>query len=275
MAQALSQMIGEADQVIIGIGSEWNWVKKGINNDPRYKQLIEYCSREGNQFLLPIVEYEYAYYNSDSRIDEAYEALKSLIGDKKYFLVSDLFLQDALLHGMDPEKCVYPCGNYMYLQTGNADDALIQAQSSEEFMDIVNTIHHLITDLDGNLGEDSTFSKPFMYGKQLYLNQKRHEYNTIHYNEMAYKDRWDEYMKYLSRTLNSNLLILELGVGLDYPTVVRWPFEKITFVNKKAYLVRVHEKLYHHTPEIESKTESIPMNSVDYILRESKGHEFE
>ena len=78
-------------------------------------------------------------------------------------------------------------------------------------------------------------------------------------------------MTYLSRTLNSNLLILELGVGLEYPTVVRWPFEKITFINKKAHLIRVHEKLYHHTPEIDGKTDSIPMNSVDYCLQESKG----
>ena len=63
----------------------------------------------------------------------------------------------------------------------------------------------------------------------------------------------------------------ELGVSLDYPTVIRWPFEKVTFVNNKAHLIRVHEKLYHHTPEIKEKTDSIQMNSVNYILQESEG----
>ena len=63
--------------------------------------------------------------------------------------------------------------------------------------------------------------------------------------------------------------MLELGVGLDYPTVIRWPFEKVAFINNKARLIRVHERLYHHTPEIEAKTDSIQMNSVDYILQES------
>ncbi len=270
MEQRLSELIEKADQCIIGIGSEWNWVKSGINGDCRYSQILEYCKQEGNQWILPIVEYEFAYYNNDNRIEEAYKGLRKLIGDKKYFLVSDLFLQDALLYGFDISKVVYPCGNYMYLQSTNDKDPLLEAQKVPEFMEIVNSIHKIITELDGNIGEDSVFSKPFFEGKELYLNQKRTEYSKIIYNENSYKGRWDEYMQYLSRTLNSNLLIIELGVGLEHPTVVRWPFEKVAFINKKAHLVRVHEKLYHHTPEIGDKTDSIQMNSVDFILQESK-----
>lgn len=270
MEQGLFKYIEDADIIIVGIGSEWNWVKTGLKNDVRYKQLIEYCGREGNQWLLPIVEYEYAYYNNDTKIENAYRALRKLIGDKKYFLVSDIFLQDALMYGFDPDCSVYPCGNYMYLQTSDPEDQLIEAAKSEEFMDIVNSIHCIINDLDGNIGDDSSFSHPFLDGKQLYLNQKRSEYKIVKYNEAAYIANWDRYMKYLSQTLNSNLLILELGVGLEYPTVVRWPFEKVTFVNKKAHLIRVHEKLYHHTPEIADKTESIQMNSIDFVCQESK-----
>ena len=271
MEKSLTEMISESELCIVGVGSEWNWVNKGIKADKRYSQILEYCKNEGNQWLRPIVEFEYAYYNSDSRIEEAYKGLLRLLGNKKYFLISDLVLQDALLYGFDPERCVYPCGNMMFLQTSNDKDELISAQSSPEFMDIVESIHKIIVDLGGNIGEDSSFSRPFLHGKELYLNQKRAEYSKIVYNESAYRLRWDEYMTYLSRTLNSNLLILELGVGLEYPTVIRWPFEKVTFINQKAHLVRVHEKLYHHTPEIEGKTDSIQMNSVDYCLQESKG----
>ena len=271
MEQELKEQISSADLVIIGIGNEWNWVRMGIKEDPRYQELLEYCSHEGNNFLLPIVEYEYAYYNSNERIEEAYAGLRKLIGDKKYFIISDQFLLDAPLYGFDEEKCVNPCGNYNYLQTASGEDNVINVKDVPEFMERVDSIHKIITELDGHIGEDSTFASIFLDGKQLYLNQKRQEYSKIKYNETPYLARWDEYMKYLTGTLNHNLLILELGVGLDYPTVVRWPFEKVTFINKKAHLVRVHEKLYHHTPEIEDKTDSIQMNSVDYILQESKG----
>ncbi|SDA68687.1 hypothetical protein SAMN02910275_02151 [Butyrivibrio sp. INlla18] len=270
MSKSLVEMVESSDQIVIGIGDEWNWVRRGIKSDPRYEQLINLCSDEEYKWLLPIVEFEYAYYNSDSRIEEAYRLLRKLVGDKKYFLVCDTVFQDALLYGFDPAKSVYPCGNLMYLQTPDLNDPLIFSEKSIEFMQLVADIHDIIS-IGGIIDDTKTFVKPFQDGKELYLNQKRKEYSNIAYNETAYMENWDVYKKFLTHTLNSKLLILELGVGLDYPTVVRWPFEKIAFVNNKAHLVRVHEKLYHHTPEIEAKTDSIPMNSVDYILQECKG----
>ena len=271
MEQGLGELISSSDLIIVGIGSEWNWVKSGIKNDARYNELLEYCNHEGNQFLLPIIEYEYAKYNTDKRIEDAYKALRTLIGDKKYFLVSDIFLQDAVKYGFDADRCVYPCGNYKYLQTSNPEEELIDAESVDVFTELVESIHKIITDLNGNIGEDSSFSSIFFNGKELYLNQKRQEYSKIKYNESSYLDNWDKYTKYLSSTMGKNLLMLELGVSLDYPTVIRWPFEKVAFVNNKAHLIRVHEKLYHHTPEIKDKTDSVQMNSVNYILQESEG----
>lgn len=270
MAQKLTELFDEYDLFVIGIGDEWNWVKRGIRSDSRYSSILEYCSNEGNQYLLPIVEYEYAYYNIDNRTVDAYRGLRKLVGDKKHFVVSDIFLQDALLYGFDYERAVFPCGNYMYLQTNDAFDGLLNAEKTEEFREVVDKIHTLITEHDGKL-EGMTFNKPFKDGKEWSLNQKRAEYRSRQYNEAPYKDGWNKYMKYLTETINKKLLLLELGVGLDYPTVIRWPFEKVAFANDKAHLVRVHEKLYHHTPEIAAKTESIKMNSVDYILQESNG----
>lgn len=271
MQHELAEKIDASDLLIIGIGKEWDWVRMGIRSDPRYDQFIEYCNLEGNQFLFPVLEYEYALYNPDPKIEDAYKGLKKLVGDKKCFIISENFLQDACLYGFKPEFLVNPCGNYRFLQSSNDQEELWEAKEIPEFMELVERIHKIITELNGNLGNDSSFSQIFFNGKELYLNQKRQEYSKIKYNENSYKKNWDEYMKYLSDTLNKKLLILELGVSLDYPTVIRWPFEKVTFINKNAHLIRVHEKLFHHTPEISEKTESIQMNSVDYILQESNG----
>ena len=271
MTQNLIDYIENSDRIIIGIGNEWNWVTKGLKSDERYAKLLAYCENENHKWLLPIIEYEYAYYHTDTKIENAYKALKDMIGDKKYFLVSDIFLQDALIHGFDPLKSVYPCGTYMYLQTTDVDDTLTLSEKSPEFMGLVNEIHSIIIEKDGEIDKSTIFVKPMNDGKELLLNQKRNEYRNIKYNESGYQDRWTDYMNYLTGTLNSKLLILELGVGLEYPTVIRWPFEKVTFINKQARLIRVHEKLYQHTPEIQDKTESIQMNSVNYILQESKG----
>lgn len=270
MEKTLAEYIDDSEQIIIGIGNEWDWIKKGIRTDVRYNKLFSLAALEGNEWLLPIIEFEYGYYNNDKRIDEGYRGLKKLVGDKRYFLVSDIFLQDALLNGFDMSRCVYPCGNYMYLQTAAGDDELINAAKCSKFQELVDLIHDIVTNRNGDIAEDTAFNKPVFNGKELYLNQKRTEYSNIKYNESAYLENWDKYMKYLSGTVGSKLLILELGVSLDYPTVIRWPFEKVTLINRKAHLIRVHHKLYHHTPEIGDRTDSIRMDSVDYIEEESE-----
>ncbi len=271
MNRRLQEVINDSDTLIIGIGEEWNWVKKDLKNDRRYYELLRLSEDDEYNWLRPIIEYEYAYFNSNETIENAYRGLKKLIGEKRYFLISDLFLQDALLYGFDPKKSVYPCGNYMYLQTNDLEDDLIKARKSDDFVNLVDEIHDIVIKNNGTINREIKFAKPFLDGKELYINQKRKEYNNLNYNEKEYQEGWEIYKRYLSNTLNSNLLILELGVGLDYPTVIRWPFEKVAFINKKAHFVRVNEKLFHSTAEIKEKTDSIAMNSVNYILQESEG----
>lgn len=78
-------------------------------------------------------------------------------------------------------------------------------------------------------------------------------------------DKWDAYNQWLGRTLNRKLCIWELGVGLKYPTVVRWPFEKIAFVNNKAVMYRVHKSLYQTTDELGEKCIGIKADPLEYM----------
>ena len=92
--------------------------------------------------------------------------------------------------------------------------------------------------------------------------------NTVHtddYDEKGYLEQWQLYTKWLQGTLNKNLTVVELGVGMRYPTVIRWPFEKIVFFNKKARLVRVNESLYQLTEELSGKGCGIPRNGVEWL----------
>ena len=76
---------------------------------------------------------------------------------------------------------------------------------------------------------------------------------------------WDKYTKWLQGTLNRNVLILELGVGLKYPGVIRFPFEKAAYLNKKADIIRVHGRLYQMTEELGDKGISIAQNAVAFL----------
>jgi len=63
---------------------------------------------------------------------------------------------------------------------------------------------------------------------------------------------------------------LELGVDLTYPSIIRWPFEKVAFYNQKAHFVRVNKRLYHMSEEIRDKGVSIAENAVQWLLKEEE-----
>ena len=86
-----------------------------------------------------------------------------------------------------------------------------------------------------------------------------------HYNENGYLVQWKQYTKWLQGTLNKKLLILELGVGMQFPSVIRWPFEKIAFFNQKAEFYRVNEKLYQLSEELRGKGISVSENAIDWL----------
>lgn len=85
--------------------------------------------------------------------------------------------------------------------------------------------------------------------------------------ESAGERIWNTYNEWLARTLNRSLCILELGVGIKYPTIMRWPFEKVTMINNKAQMFRVHPSLYHATEEIKDKCESVMADPVELLSK--------
>lgn len=75
--------------------------------------------------------------------------------------------------------------------------------------------------------------------------------------EAAKPSAWETYMKWLQGTLHRRLLVLELGVGLKYPAVIRFPFEKMSYFNQSADFVRVHDKLFQLPAELGGRGASI------------------
>ena len=52
---------------------------------------------------------------------------------------------------------------------------------------------------------------------------------------------------------------------MDYPSIIRFPFEKVGYYNRKASFIRVNERLYQLTPELREKGISIAQNSIDWL----------
>lgn len=260
MDNMLTAALGQTKKVLIGLGEEWAYNYKNISNDIVYKSLLEQAV-DDKAWLVPYIQYHYMKNHEDPR-KEAFNKLFDLIKDKDYFMVSTIYdfgNDDDLF---DPARMVFPCGNIELLQQKNSRDGqLIPVEGFDEF-------EQLMLHIDKALKNNEKLSeiKRVIYGNdELIFNQKRREWSKAQYNESAYLPQWNKYQSWLSGTLSEDLLILELGVGLEYPTVIRFPFEKIAYINNKAYMIRVHEKLYQLTEQISKKAVSVQGNSMDYI----------
>lgn len=80
--------------------------------------------------------------------------------------------------------------------------------------------------------------------------------------------RWDMYTKWIQGTLHKRLVVLELGAGMKYPDILRFPFERIVYFNRKAELIRVHNRLYQLPAELKGRGVSVPADAVELLAEE-------
>lgn len=85
------------------------------------------------------------------------------------------------------------------------------------------------------------------------------------YDERGYLSDWQRYTKWLQGTVNRKLLVLELGVGMEYPGMIRIPFERVVFLNQKAKMYRIHGSLYQVTEKLREKGVGISENAIDWL----------
>lgn len=175
---------------------------------------------------------------SQADLKAAYEALYDLIKEKDYYIVTTL--TDGAVYEMpfDKNRIVAPCGNIHWRQCSKACTKDIWEES--EVPDDV--CPHCKAPLTGNTIKAET------------------------YIEEGYLPRWKDYMKWQAGTINRSLVILELGEGFATPTVMRWPFEKIIYFNRKSRLYRINESFYQLPKEAEERGVSVHENSVRWML---------
>lgn len=252
----LRDKLNEAEFVLIGLGEEWQVTVDEMKQDTLF--LRDYDKLEQAGMLdqgLPFLMKQYYEQEIPQKLKTAYENLHDLLESKNYFIVSttmDSYLEKL---NFNVKRYVNPCGNFTYLQCDlGCDERLVPVkQLIPDFSQVINSISSE-RKLPENLvceecGESMVFNN--IYARK--------------YLEKGYLEQWDIYMKWLQKTVNRKLVILELGVGMQFPTVIRWPFEKTVMYNQKATIFRIHQKLPMLTQEIAKQGYSCQKNSVDVI----------
>lgn len=254
--EILKDKLEAAEMVLVGIGEDFGGSEKSIMEEEKYQRILEQLPEE-KQWTLPFF---YAKTAQEKGNEKAYVSLQRLLANKNYFIVSlrtdDLIYKSNI--GFNKERIVTPCGGIRKLQC--------EENCSGKIYDVPENLLEQLEIL-WNRGADRENVNKIMdlqcpdCEKKLVFNQ----IGTMLYCEEEYLPMWKKYTKWLQGTLNRKLCILELGVGLKYPSVVRWPFEKTAYFNQKACIFRIHHKLYQLTEELTGRGYAIAQSPTDFL----------
>lgn len=238
MDKEIIDLLRNADIVLIGIGESFERRDSELETE-EYRMF-----QKENPLLAGFNKIQYWKEHPDRKVIDAYNRLYDLIKDKDYFVVTTCMDDRIYESDFSEERITAPCGTWRYLQCSDC--------CTEELLPV---------------SEQMILEKNPIYcphcGKVTVFNQVTCE----KYNESGYMAQWVAYRNWLQKTINRKVCILELGVGLKYPTIIRWPFEKIAFCNLKANFIRVHKTLFQLSEELHGKGNSIEADPIDFLLK--------
>ncbi len=252
----LVQDIKEAELVLIGIGNEMQVKLQTLKEIPNFSEKLSVLEKEQEkEWLIPFLIRYYLRKELHPEIIRAYKNLRKLIDGKNYFIVS-LSTDDLIREiGFKEDRITLPCGTYHVLQCeGNCGGKLFSID--EVFWSkVCGWIEDKVPlkELEEPVCPDC--------GRPLVVNQ----YGQPAYHEGGYLESWERYTKWLQGTINKKLCILELGVGMEFPSVIRWPFEKLCFYNRKSSFWRVHSSLYQLSEEIKVRGRSVKEDPLTFL----------
>lgn len=59
---------------------------------------------------------------------------------------------------------------------------------------------------------------------------------AVKYDEKGYLENWTTYQTWLQNTLNHKMVLLEIGEGNRFPSIIKNPFQRIALFQQKADL---------------------------------------
>ena len=240
------KLIQDSENILIGAGAGLSAAAGMLYTDRAFfdRMFPGYSGKYGLSytyeaafFNFPTLEEHYTYWArhiKNIRIDfpagDVYLKLLDLVKDKNYFVITTNVDGQFEKAGFDREKLFTPQGDYSYFQCSR--------HCSD---DLYSNLDWTINMLEG-LG-DSDFagkSENIPYcphcGELLTANLRKDSY----FVEKPWMKKQREYLEFIKSRKGKELLLLELGVGFNTPTIIRLPFEKLAAVNDFTSLIRVN-----------------------------------
>lgn len=184
-----------------------------------------------------------------------YQELFRLVQDKKYFVISTNVESQFVKAGFPSEKVFEIQGDYSYLQCEKACHNTLYYNESlvKEMLDQM---------IDCKIPSFLVPACPIC-GGTMDVNLRKNQFfvqdNNWYVSEASY-------LQFLNESDGRKAVFLELGVGYNTPGIIRYPFEKMTYSNQNATLIRINKHDLKGFKETEERTIAFSEDMRQVIL---------
>ena len=253
----IKEKIKEADCIVIGAGAGLS-TSAGVNYGTKDfdKLFPELVKKYGFTDMYKSSFYDFAteeerwsywakhinYLCIGRDAENVYKDLFELVKNKDYFVLTTNVDRQFLKSGFDKEKVFEVQGALTKIQCARA--------CHNKLYDNTDMIKEM-------LKEDKDCRIPSRLVPKCPVCGGNMEVNLRKDNFFVEDDYWYEHEKSFQEFINDNkkkkILFLELGSGFNTPSIIRYPFEELTYKLKNAYLIRVNDKYAFVPNDIEDK----------------------
>lgn len=257
----IAEKCNDADMVLIGIGEEFQYDWNRLLQKERYQEIEkEIEQKEKNEkkeyhWIVPFIQKMALERYPDEKLNAAYQNLWRLVEGKNYFILSIVTDDYIYRYGFQEDRIVTPCGGFRKMQCDYNCSGQLLEPDEEMYRKVLAYFHNEIA------LEELSEPECENCGQKKRFNQL----GVSKYAEEGYLPQWAVYTKWLQGTVNKKVCVIELGAGMEMPTIIRWPFEKIVYYNQKSFLYRIHPALYQLGENMGGRGMSIKEKSVDFL----------
>ena len=263
----LKNEIETADAIVIGAGAGLStaagFTYSGERFEKYFSDFIEkYQFRDmysGGFYPFESLEEHWAYWSRYIYINHymdvdngTYKGLFKLVKDKDYFVLTTNVDHQFQKAGFDKERLFYTQGDYGLFQcskpcckeTWDNEDSVIAMMDSQENMKIPTEL----------------IPRCPRCGKPLTMNLRADDKFV---EDSGWHKAAQRYEKYLRSHDGQHILFLELGVGMNTPGIIKFPFWRMTFQNPNAFYACLNFGESYAPKEIEDRSVCIDADIAD------------
>ncbi|GFP77219.1 NAD-dependent protein deacetylase, SIR2 family [Clostridium fungisolvens] len=168
-----------------------------------------------------------------------YLDLFEILEHKNHFIITTNVDGQFIKAGFDKENIFAPQGDYGLFQCDKP--------CSDELYDNKVLIDKMIANMDTDKFEVLEEDIPHCPKCGSFMSKNLRVDDT--FIEAPHMIKKKNYIDFVNNSMDGKLVLLELGVGFNTPSIIRWPFERITLKHPDAVLIRLNMDY----PEVDKK----------------------